>query len=219
MILNTFANYPPRKRIGILTILLAIIAIFAGSPLDRADKKVNLKELSLMSVDNIKKVKVADLADWLIKGRFDYRLIDIRTEDDFEKYRIPSSENISVAELLNSDLARNEKIVLYSDNEIASAQAWFLLKAENFKGVYILDGGLKSWQDQILFPNCTCGDNPNDDQKHNHEKLAEISNYFGGKLKSGLSNQVEESVKMPVIAPPAQITLNKAKGKKKREGC
>jgi len=219
MILKTFANYPPRKRLGLIAILLGVISIFAGSPFDNAQTTINVKELSLLSVENINKVKVNDLADWVIKGRYDYRLVDLRSEEEHNNYTIPSSENIAVSELLKSDLARNEKIVLYSDNDIASSQAWFLLKAEDYKGVYILDGGLKSWQEQILFPKCFCGEDPSDDQKHNHAQLTEISNFFGGKLQSGSVDIATESVKMPTLSAPKKITLKKAKGKKKREGC
>lgn len=217
--LKMFANLPPRKRLGILAVLMTFIAIFAGSPFDKTKASVNIKELSLLSLDKISEVKVNDLADWLIKGKYDYRLVDLRDSKEYEKYSIPTSENIPVNELLKSDLARNEKIVLYSNHDVVSSQAWFLLKADDYKGVYILDGGLKSWEEQILFPKCTCEENPSIEQKQHHAKLAEVSKYFGGKLRSGTNNVAENEVKMPTPAAPKKITLKKAKGKKQREGC
>ena len=93
MILKTFAEYPPRKRLGLLAILLGVIAIFAGSPFDKASAKINAKELSLISAEDISKVKVEELADDIIKSKYDYRLIDLRKSNEYEKYNIPSSEN------------------------------------------------------------------------------------------------------------------------------
>ena len=49
-------------------------------------------------------------------------------------------------------LERNEKIILYSEGGIHSAQAWFLLKAMGYKSVYMLRGGLDDWKDLVLFP-------------------------------------------------------------------
>ena len=48
MILKTFADYPPRKRMGILAIILGVLAVFAGSPYQRATAKVNIKEIAMI---------------------------------------------------------------------------------------------------------------------------------------------------------------------------
>lgn len=219
MNLRTFANYPPRKRMGLVAILLGVLAVFAGDPNGKTKTSINAKEIALASGKNVDRIEPADLADWIIKGKFDYRLIDVRNEKNFEKYNIPGSENIPVNKLLNSDLMRNDKIILYSDDEFAEAQAWFLLKAENYKGVYILDGGLKKWKDQILFPHCTCNENPTEDQKHHHAKLVVVSKFFGGKLQTGKTGIQEIQAAMPVPSAPKKITLKKTNGKKQREGC
>lgn len=219
MILKTFAEFPPRKRIGILGILLGVISIFLGSPFDKVNTSINAKEMSMISADDIGTIKVAELADDIIKSKFDYRLIDLRKAEEFSKYNIPSSESIQVDQILKSDLARNENILLYSDNDIESAQAWFLLKSNNYNGVNILKGGLKSWQDDILFPACVCETNPSVEQTHKHNKLAEISKFFGGNMQSGSISETQSKMKMPELKAPTSITLKKTKGKKKREGC
>ena len=219
MILQTFANYPPRKRLGLLAILLGFIAIFAGSPFDKVETKINAKELSMISADEISNVKVEQLADDIIKAKYDYRLIDLRKVEEFAKYNIPSSENIQVDQVLKLDLARNDNILLYSDNDFETAQAWFLLKSNDFKGVSVLKSGLKNWQENILFPACGCDPIPTKEQKHKHAKLAEVSKYFGGSLQSGSISESTKKMKMPVLEAPTSITLKKTKGKKKREGC
>ena len=219
MMLKTFAEYPPRKRLGLLAILLGVLSIFAGSPFDKVNTNINVKEMSLISVDDINKINVDALADDIIKSKYDYRLIDLRKSEEFAKYNIPSSENIPVDEILKSDLARNEKILLYSDNDIETTQAWFILKANNYKGINILEGGLKSWQSNILFPSCACDTDPTKEQLHKHDKSAEISKYFGGKIQLASGGESKTKMDMPVLAAPTKVTLKKSGGKKKREGC
>jgi rhodanese-related sulfurtransferase len=204
---------------GILAILLGILAVFADDPYDKTKASINTKELSLISADEISNVKVDYVADAIIKSKFDYRLIDLRKESEYAKYHIPSAENIQVETILKSDLARNENILLYSDNDIEAAQAWFLLKADNYRAVNILKGGLEKWQKEILFPVCTCGESPSTEQKHKHNMLAEVSKFFGGKIQTDNIVENTEKVRMPELAEPTSITLKKAKGKKKREGC
>ncbi|VAX16981.1 hypothetical protein MNBD_IGNAVI01-1146, partial [hydrothermal vent metagenome] len=145
MTLKAYAELPPRKRIGILAIILGVIAAIIGNPCDTTKSAVNLKELSMIAEKDINEVTVNDLAKWLIEGKMDYRLVDLRDESDYNEYNIPSSENIPVQSLLNSDLMRNEKIILYSDDNTLASQAWFILKAAHYKSVYILDDGMRAW--------------------------------------------------------------------------
>ena len=217
--LKKFAELPARKRVGILGIVLGILAIFAGSPFDKAKTNVNVKELSLINSQEITNVSVKELADDIINSRFDYRLIDLRQSSEHLKYNIPTSENISVANILNSDLSRNENIILYSDNDIEAAHAWFLLKANDYKSISILDGGMNKWRNEILFPISDLGENPTAEERHKHDKLAEVSKFFGGKIQTEAIVRTEKDVTMPELKAPEKITLKKAKGKRKREGC
>jgi len=201
MFLKSFAELPARKRVGIVAIILGILSIFAGNPSDNVNTKINIKELTLISPNEISKVGVNELADWIIKGKYDYRLVDLRESEKFLKYNIPTSENIGVTELLKSDLS-------------------ITLKSKDYKGVYIIEGGIKTWEDEILFPTCTCGESPSTEQKHKHNKLAEVSKFFGGQINSsGESVSEQSNRKMPEISAPVSIELKKPKGKRKREGC
>jgi len=220
MILKIFAEYPPRKRLGLVAILLGLISIFAGNPNGKTMTKINAQEISMISSKEITKIAVDELANDIIKSKFDYRLIDLRDAKDYSEYNIPSSENIEVDQILNSDLERNENILLYSDNDIESTQAWFLLKTQDYKGVNVLRGGIESWKKEILFPACSCNKTPTIEQKHKHDKLLAISKFFGGSMNLVSENNTDgQNRKMPVIKTPAKVTLKKANGKKKREGC
>jgi len=215
--LKWYAHLPVRKRVGILAILLGILAIFAGNPYNRATTRVNLKELSLTASETVNKVTVSDLADWIIKGNLDYRLVDLRNEKAYSKYHIPTAENIPVESLLDSDLMRNEKIILYSDDETIASQALFILKADDYRGVYILKGGLDAWKNEVLFPAPPV--NPTKEQLAEFEKKKGISKFFGGQPRIA-SEQTSSQMKEPeIISAPPKITITKKRKKKAREGC
>jgi hypothetical protein len=213
--LEQLVKLPIRKRVGILAIILGFLAIFAGNPYEKTTTRVNVKELSSITVTNENSINVYDLADWIIKEKLDYRLIDLRDENKFAAYNIPGSECIPIRELFESKLMRNEKIILCSDGDALSTQAWFLLKANDYKSVYIIKGGLKSWEDEILFPELPS--NPSKEQLAYFEKIKEVSKFFGGEPRSGNQNTEKVIRKIPETAP-SKITITKKK-KKSREGC
>jgi len=213
--IEQFVKLPIRKRVGILAILLGFLAIFAGNPYDRSTTRINVKELSSINVTDENSTNVIDLADWIIKGKLDYRLIDLRNAEKYAQYNIPGSENIPIDGLFASNLMRNEKIILYSDGEALSTQAWFLLKADDFKTVYIIKGGIKSWDSDVLFPELQ--PNPTKDQLADFEKIKEVSKFFGGQPQVGSESKEKVIRKIPEISPP-KIIITKKK-KKSREGC
>jgi len=213
--LEQFVKLPIRKRVGILAIILGFIAIFAGSPYDRSTTRINVKELTNISVKEDHSIDVDDLADWIIKSKYDYRLVDLRNSEAYTQYNIPGSENIPIREMFSSDLMRNEKIVLYSDDETVAAQAWFILKADNFKSVYILEGGLTCWKDQVLFPKLPS--EPTKEQLALFEKKKEISKYFGGQPQFGGEKQIKQEI--PEVKAPPKVTVTTKRKKKSREGC
>jgi len=180
-----------------------------------------VKNLAVMVQTEVDHVNVDEIADWIIKDKSDYRLIDLRTEKEFNDYNIPTSENIPITNLLDGELARNEKIVLYSEGGIHSAQAWFLLKAKEYKSVYILRGGLEEWKDRILFPKLISNATPEDKAKF--EIASAISRYFGGQPQIVTGSEITLSVANPNPTPkiqaPTGSSIGGAQKKKKREGC
>jgi len=206
------------RKLALLAGCLGFIALLAGSPYQNGKAEIDSKELALIVQKEVDHVTVNELADWIIKNRADFRLLDLRTEKEFTNYHIPNAENVDIAGLYQYGIQRNEKIVLYAEGGIHSAQAWFLLRARGFKGVYILSGGLEEWNDKILFPQIS--DKPNSQELKSIEKMKEISKFFGGSPQQNGGDQVKtSSVKtMPKLEMKSQIQPQKT-GKKKKEGC
>jgi rhodanese-related sulfurtransferase len=213
-----FSNLSLNKKLALITITLGVIALFAGDPYGGTTIKVNEKDLALSTVGNADKVSATDLADWIIKNKADFELIDLRSEEKYNEYNIPGSQCIPLPQLSSSELLRNQKIILFSDDDVAASQAWFILKAKKYKGVYILDGGLTAWKEKILFPKAPVGGSK--DELTAFEKMKEVAKYFGGSAQTdSLVSDAKPEIKLPTSNTGNTKTTSPTGKKKKREGC
>ena len=210
-------NWKQRLMLG--TLVLGLIAVLIGNPGAGARVTIDTQELAWIISQEADHVTAAELADWLIAGREDYRLLDLRGEKDYAEYNIPSSENVPLATLIDTPLLRNEKLVLYGEGGVHAAQAWMLLAARGYKHVYMLKGGLDEWQDQILFPRLA--DSASAVQKAAFEKVKQISLHFGGTPQvGGAAESVAAPKALPKLSAPGGASVAKpGGGKKKKEGC
>jgi hypothetical protein len=215
------------QRLAAGAVLLGAVALLA-SPYPGSKVTLDSKELALVVGTEADHVEAPELAAWIIEGRADYRLVDLRSEGEFAQYHIPTALNIPMNVLTDAGLGRQEKIVLYSEGGIHSAQAWMLLKAQGYKAVYMLKGGLEEWKDQVVFP--VVADNPTPDQRARDERLRAMSAFFGGQPRSAAAVAAGAAAApataapaatsaTPVAAPPSPSGAAKPPAKKKKEGC
>lgn len=207
------------QKLALILGALGFLAVFAGSPYKGNTATMNVKELGLLVEKQTDHVSVEELADWIIKGRVDYRLIDVRSPKEYEAYHIPTAENIPVASLFDAGLQRNEKIILYSEGGIHAAQAWFLLKTQRYDNSYILKDGLVEWKDRILFP--SIAENASPEEKSAFEKRKSMSAFFGGTPQTGTTDtKAAPQIAMPKLEmPSASAGQGGTPKKKKKEGC
>lgn len=101
------------------------------------------------------RVSVEELARWLIEGRQDFMLIDVRSPEDVEQGQIGEARNIPIVELVTSDvlasLPTDRKLVLYSNGSENGAKAGVLLRLAGFDAL-VLTGGYNAWHRRILNP-------------------------------------------------------------------
>lgn len=215
----TIAHWTINQKLALLAGVLGFFAVVAGNPYHGAETTLNAKDLSLVVEKEVDHVSPEELAGWIILGKSDYRLVDLRTEKEYAEYHIPSAENLTLTSLNDGTLQRNEKIVLYSDGGIHSAQAWFLLKAKQYKGVYILRGGLEEWKDRILFPQLPENSSPAEIAAFEQSKF--VSKFFGGSPQiGGVAGTATPKLSLPKLESPASPGQAKtAAPKKKKEGC
>lgn len=220
----SIARWSLQSKLALLAFVLGALAI-SGNPYGGGAVTLHPQELATLVSREADHVTVQQLADWIIKGRADFRLIDLRKAEDYAAYHIPAAENVPLAALPGRMPARNEKVVLYSDGGIHAAQAWFLLAAQGYSGAYILLGGLDEWKDRVLFPTLPAGATP--EQIAAFEKDRQVSAYFGGTPRigavpgAGAAAMAAPMPAMPKVQAPAAAPRGAAgtPKKKKKEGC
>jgi rhodanese-related sulfurtransferase len=97
------------------------------------------------------------VADMIVKKDPTLRLIDVRSQDEFEKFSLSGAINIPLTDLLadqwvdilNQDLKMN---VFYSNGTIHANEAWMITRQLGYKNNYVLEGGLNYWFEAILNP-------------------------------------------------------------------
>jgi rhodanese-related sulfurtransferase len=204
------------RLLAIAAVLLAVVSL-VGSADPGNSVTLDLNELALIVENEVDHVTVQDLADRIITGSTEYRLLDLRDADSYAKYHIPGAENVPLTGLPDYPVLRNEKIILYSGGGIHSAQAWFLLKAKGYPAAYMLLGGLNSWEDEILFPELA--ENAAPEAVAEFAKTQEVSRYFGGspRIVGQAAQDGMERVMPMVVTPTAPVITTKKRAA--REGC
>ncbi len=195
-----FRKISLNKKLAAFAIILGLVGILAGSPNESSAGKLDTNQLAIDIAKQSNIVEPTDLAKSIIEGNNTFRIIDLRNENEYATNNIDGSENIPVSQINKSDLKRNEKILLYSTSELETAQAWMLLKSKNYKSVYMLKGGWRSWQKEVL-------------------GIAEGQTAASGSLFGNKATDEPSTVSVPlgkIKAPPA---LPVKSGKRKKEGC
>ena len=207
------------QKLAGVALVLGVVAV-VGEPFSRDTVKLDTRELGLIVENEVDHITAAELSDWIIQGRADYRLIDLREPEAYTAYHIPTAESAMLTQLPDYGLSRNEKVVLYSEGGIHAAQAWMLLKAQGYKAVYMVLGGLDAWKEEVLFP--THAETASPEQKAQFERRSYVSKFFGGTPQSGTAAASEaSSVVMPKMQMPTVPATPPAapQTKKRREGC
>ena len=209
------------QKLGALALALGALAVFADVAPGHT-VRVNARELLTEVARAEDHVTPAELAAWIIEGRTDYRLVDIRSEQAFAEYHIPTAENVPIATVLDGALGRTDKIVLYGDGGIHAAQAWMALKGMGYRRVYTLLEGLDAWKDEVLFP--VAPPSPSPEEQARFERAVQVARFFGGQPRAAVA---PGAAPMALPAPPAapavaipSLPAGAGSGpKKKREGC
>ncbi len=214
-----------RRSLAAAVLVLGALAM-AGDPVRGHVVTIDTKELAVIVGGEVDHVTPAELADWIVRGASDYRLVDLRTEAEYVKYHIPTAENVPLAQLPDGGLARNEKIVLYSEGGLLSAQAWMLLRAQGYKGVTTLRDGLDGWRDPVVFPVAPATPGPREAAAC--VRAAQVPRFCGGQPRAATAGGAGEA---PVLAAPAPVAPSAvapssparrsgpSATRKKKEGC
>ena len=142
-----------KKTLKATLLSLSVASVAACGPSAKTD--VSLAAVAQAAARQDDRVSAHELATWLIEGRGDFKIIDVRKPEDFEAGSIGGAENIPIARLVTEDvlssLPDDRLIVVFSNGSETAAKATVLLRLSGFDA-HLLTGGYNAWQEKILNP-------------------------------------------------------------------
>jgi rhodanese-related sulfurtransferase len=209
------------QKLGVAALALGALAVFANVAPGHTIR-LDARELLTSVARQEDHVTPSDLAAWIVEGRADYRLVDIRDPRAFAEYHIPTAENVPLPALLDGALGRTDKVVLYGDGGIHAAQGWTALRGRGFTRAYTLLEGLDAWKAEVLFP--VAPQNPTPGDQARFERAVQVAKFFGGQPRAAASSGAEPmplltQAAAPAVAPPTLPAGARGGPKKKRQGC
>lgn len=147
-----------------------------------------------------------EVAQMLVSKDPSLVLIDVRSEDEYDKFHLPGAISIPLASLLedqwkdylNQGLRYN---VFYSNGTVKSNEAWMLTRQLGYQNNYVLQGGLNYWVETIMNPTPPSATSPDEEiAKYDFRKGA--SQALGGGAVVESSSQ--PAPELPKIAPRPQ---------------
>src|SRR5512133_2668818 len=132
--------------------------IIAAIPQNKT-KKFMLEAEELLTEVNTRTqyVNAETVADMIIRKDPSLQLIDVRSQDEFEKFSLPGAINIPITDLLSEknlvqfdqDVKMN---VFYANSTLVANEAWMIVRQLGYSNIYVLEGGVNYWFEAILNP-------------------------------------------------------------------
>lgn len=143
-------------------IFISVVFIALGLGLvllpEKAEKSGLRPDLLLLETNSSDRYLSTDvIAARLIDRDPRVLLIDVRKADEFDNYHIPGAVNIPL-NLLSQDSVifslnlPTKDVVFYSNSSLTADQAWLICRMNNFRHIYVMEGGLNKWFDEIMQP-------------------------------------------------------------------
>ncbi len=205
----------PRKLLAIFLVPMGLI--IAAVPQNKT-RQFKLTADELLTEVNTRSQYIApeNVADMIIKKDPSLRLIDVRSQEEFENFSLPGAINIPLNDLLseqytdilNQDLKTN---IFYSNGTLAANEAWMITRQLGYTNNFVLDGGLNYWFDAIMNPQKPASTS-SDEEFARYDFRMSASQALGG---GGVVKSAEEQ------SPAASKPVMKPATKKKKAagGC
>ncbi len=152
------------------------------------------------------RITAEDLAHWIIEENQNFVLVDIRSQEDFDRGHIDTTKHIPMVELFTQQslekLPRDRKIVVYSNGSEDASKASAMLRLLGYNA-YLLLGGYNHWSAHILNPKLA---ELADEEVLQMEKRRAIACYFAGDYRPevGIPPLAETTAESTGYTPPLQ---------------
>jgi len=202
-------------------VLLASAVLLAGCS-GPTPPEVSMVDVAQAAARSDDRVSVKELAGWIVEGRGDFALVDVRTPADFEAGQIVDASNIPIAKLFTVDalagLPRDRKLVVYSNGSENAAKATVMLRLSGINA-HVLVGGYNAWHEQILNPDISADELYGEDVQVSKQRA--LSCYFVGNREGAAkrSSVVSEPFVPPVFEGPEEEGEPPPLPPAEEEGC
>ena len=181
----------------LFTTMLALVVACGPSN----ESTVSLTEVARAAAQQDDRESVEDLANWLIEGRGDFKLIDVRAPEDFESGSIGDAENIPIAQIVSEDvlsrLPTDRMVIVYSNGSENAAKAAVLLRLSGIDA-HLLAGGYNAWHKRILNPEISAEELDGESLQVSAQRA--YSCYFVGE-RSELGAKRKQQSSAPFVPP------------------
>lgn len=134
-----------RRALAAVAAILGVLALFAGKA---------------PALQNIAPV---ELAEWIRDRKPNLRIVDVRSEKEFDEYHLPRAERFTPS----TTFAPDDTIVFVAGGERSV-----------HRDVYVLRGGIQAWIDEVMNPTITADAPPSAHVAFQRASI--VSRYFGG---------------------------------------
>ncbi|HEX2968617.1 MAG TPA: rhodanese-like domain-containing protein [Bacteroidales bacterium] len=205
----------PRTLLGLFLIPMGII--IAAVPQNQT-RKFRLTAAELLTEVNTRSQYIAPetVADMIIKKDPSFRLVDVRSQAEFEKFSLPGAVNVPLSDFLSEQYAdildQNTVMnVFYSNGTLAANEAWMISRQLGYSNNLVLEGGLNYWFEAILNPQKPVSTS-SDEELAKYDFRVGASQALGGGSVTPAAADKAQTVAKPAVAAPA-------KKKKAAGGC
>ena len=204
------------RQIGVFAALILAAVMFFLPGQDRKRYAFNPDAIAGTISESREHVAPGDLSQWLLQGKNDFTLVDIRSTEEYAQGHIRGAKNIPLAVLLKRSTMEREfidgkTVVLYSNGTSHAAQAWLVLKTAGVD-CSVLEGGYNYWVEAILKP-AEPPAGAADDEILKYRAAQSVADHFGGAAQQ---KDAVDGGKKGAKTPGAPM---KRSGKKKLQGC
>lgn len=194
----------PRLRLGLLLALALVLALAACT---RERVPVQARMNAALTPPTV-------IADWLIEGRNDFMLFDVRSEAAFEAGHLPGAVHADPAELQQPGVVRAlpdyKKLVFYgADNGVSAETLAPLFRAGLH--VMVIEGGYAGWERAVLAK-------PERVSNPAEARQDAIARHFRGESALGSPQPLEEISAEEYLRPP-QLPAAQPAPTYEMEGC
>jgi len=184
------------------TVLIVTGAFLAFSNLNVPNTEIKPENLVRTLERNENYYSVDKIAEQIISKDPLLQLVDIRSEEEFNKFSLPGAINIPLGKLLdetNLDYINQEvyNTVFYSNGTTDAMVALMVVTRKGYKNNYVMKGGLNQWVEKILRPKHEGNFDVVNDELYQFRKGAQA--YFGGGSATPTVNESAPKTKKKIV--------------------